>query len=45
MDFSAHTTPYILVAYGVSIIAIGALIAWQVMRLKKAEAEEKRAKN
>ncbi len=45
MDFSAHTTPYILVAYGVSIIAIGALIAWRMARLKKAQREEKARKD
>ncbi len=45
MDFSAHTTPYILTAYAVSIIAIAALIVWRMTQLKKAEQDEKAAKN
>ena len=45
MDFSAHTTPYILVAFGVSIFAIGALIAWRMARLKKAQADEQATKS
>lgn len=45
MDFSAHTTPYILAAYGASIIAIMALIVWRIMRLKKAETADKAGKN
>ena len=42
MDFSAHTTPYVLTAYAVSILAIAALIAWRIRDLRKALAEEKR---
>ncbi|MCK5748895.1 MAG: heme exporter protein CcmD [Oricola sp.] len=45
MDFSAHTTPYVLTAYAVSIVAIGALIFWRIGELKKALAEEKRLKD
>ena len=45
MDFSAHTTPYILIAYAVSIIAIVALIVWRITQLKKAESDEKTAKD
>ncbi|WP_428409562.1 hypothetical protein [Hyphococcus sp.] len=45
MDFSAHTTPYILAAYAVSVIAIGALVAWRMARLKKAQADEKAAQD
>ncbi|WP_375207971.1 heme exporter protein CcmD [Hyphococcus sp.] len=44
MDFSAHTTPYILIAYGVSFVAIAGLIVWRMARLKKAQSDEKAAK-
>ncbi len=42
MDFSAHTTPYVLAAYGVSIIAIAALILWRLREFNKAKREEDR---
>ena len=42
MDFSAHTTPYVLTAYAASIAAIAALIGWRIRDLRKALAEEKR---
>ena len=42
IDFSAHTTPYVLTCYAVSIIALGALIVWRMRELRKAEAAEKR---
>ena len=45
MDFSAHTTPYVLTAYAVSIVAIGALIFWRIGDLTTALAEEKRLKD
>lgn len=45
MDLSAHTTPYILIAYAVSIVAIIALIIWRITQLKKAESDEKAAKD
>lgn len=35
MDFAQHT-PYILAAYSVSIVALGALIAARLHGLKKA---------
>lgn len=42
MDFSAHTTPYVLTAYAVSIIALAALIVWRLREFKKAKREEDR---
>lgn len=45
MDFAAHTTPYVLTAYIVSFIAIGALIVWRVVSLKKAQAAEKQSQD
>ena len=44
IDFSAHTTPYVLTAYAVSVIALGALVFWRIGSLRKAQAEEKRQK-
>lgn len=42
IDFSAHTAPYVMTAYAVSIAAIAALIVWRIRDLRKALAEEKR---
>ncbi len=39
MNFGAHT-PYILIAYAVSIIALAVLIGWRIAALKKAVAAE-----
>ena len=40
--FGLHT-PYILAAYGVSIVVIGILIAMRLSAFKKAEADENQA--
>ncbi|PQA85540.1 heme exporter protein CcmD [Hyphococcus luteus] len=42
MDFSAHTTPYVLTAYAVSLFALAVLIVWRVREFKKAKREEER---
>ncbi len=42
MDFSAHTAPYVVVAYSASILALAALIIWRIRDLRKALNEEKR---
>lgn len=41
IDFSAHTTPYVLTSYAVSTIVIAALIVWRIRELRKAENAEK----